>query len=274
MALTALFTDNRNDGSVTVTITGGDGTSVNLIYVQQVSNSISNPIPKWTLVGSITGNGTLNIVLNPAYYWGYCSGTTAGNPVVSNLYYFAATSSSSAVATRLQAAIVSSLSSIALPDSPNANMYSMMVPNWKTVQYPCIFVTFENEQEEMKGGLSGVDNIGYPFKIQIVDRSSEDYIANTYKYQYWRQSLMRLFRNQRFATIPENQINIVQPQKIVSVENEIGYQLLAIGIRLVCYCREPRGGINIGPFPPSPSGTIALEFNQPANSQYLGVVLI
>ena len=137
------------------------------------------------------------------------------------------------------AEIVAKIASLLMPLNPNLHIYSMLVPNAKVAVLPCIFVTLEGQQETVADAVLGRDDVIYPFKIQIVDRNSEDYVTPMPTYQLWRQQLRRVFEKQRFTTVPESQSNEVEMMTIAQFSGE-SYQFVSLGMRLLCTCRETR----------------------------------
>ena len=239
MSLSLAITDLQNASGATAVVAGNDSGTAVKVYTQQINNTSANASGTWLQSGSGTGNPTLTLSLVPGYYWSYAQGTVSGAPALSPVQYFAATDATQSVATRLMAAIVAEIQSLTMILSPNTHVYSMMVPNLKVANLPCIFVSLDGQREEIRDGVLGRDDVLYPFKIQIVDRNSEDYIAPMATYQLWRQQIRRTFQMQRFLTVPESQSNEVEMLNIVDF-NAGGYQFAVLGMRILCTCRETR----------------------------------
>ena len=266
--ITLTVTDQANGGFATASVSGADSGTTSTVYVQNINAS------GWVSAGSITGNGSFTLSLSVGYYWAYCVGTVGGVVGVSNQVYFATTDSSQAVMVRMQAAIAAQLASLTMAGNPNATIYSLFQPNYTVMKLPCIFITFEDETEEIKGGTTSRDDIGYPFRIQIVDRCAADYIVNLPQYLLWRQQVCRAFRNQRFTTVPENILNIVQPKKIIQF-SQAQLQLALITVRLVCVSREIRGSgasSSGGGGGGGSTSSIMADFSVAANAVYLQVI--
>ena len=266
--ITLTVTDQANGGFATATVSGADSGTTSTVYVQNINAS------GWVSAGSITGNGSFTLSLSIGYYWAYCLGTSGGSPGISNQVYFSTSDASQAVMVRMQTAIAAQLASLTMAGNPNATIYSMFQPNYTVMKMPCIFVTFEDEVEEIKGGMAGRDDIGYPFRIQVVDRCPADYVVNLPQYLLWRQQICRSFRNQRFSTVPENILNIVQPKKIIQFSHA-QLQLALITVRLVCVSREIRGsgsGGSSGGGGGGSSSAVMADFTVATNAVYLQVI--
>src|SRR5262245_26808805 len=94
MPLTLTVTDNENGTGATATIAGSDPAQTVTVFVSPHSGGIS---PVWTLAGSRSGDGTLALPVNPAYWFGYALGTVGGAPAVSVPTVFLASRSGQAL---------------------------------------------------------------------------------------------------------------------------------------------------------------------------------
>ncbi len=143
-----------------------------------------------------------------------------------------------AVHERMILAIKTVIEGLPLAGSPP--VYDQLFPNDKVVTLPCILLTLEDMQETQPGILTGLDDIGYPVRVSIVDRNDGDYTVNRPKYLLWRQEIFRAIRNQRLPAVTESAMTFVEPAPIVD-KNLPAYAYFISSLVVRCISREKRG---------------------------------
>ncbi len=222
---------DRADGTgATATISGGTS-GTNTVYVLPFA-----PDSTWAVGGVRTGDGTVALSLQ-GYYWAYALGA---GPTVSNFVPFAATDSARSVQDRMSDAVVARVQQLVMAQGINVHVYNQIIEDDRIAQFPCIFVVFAGESEDDAGGLNDLDDIGYPFRVLIVDRNSENYQVPKGRYLLWRQQIARAVRNQRLSTVAES-INTKVRYSNIADKRLPQYQYFVSGLRVNCISREVRG---------------------------------
>ena len=101
-------------------------------------------------------------------------------------------------------------------------------------------MVFAGENEDDAGGLNDLDDVGYPFRVLIVDRNSENYQVPKGKYLLWRQQIARSLRNQRLTTVAES-INTKVRYSNIADKRLPQYQYFVSALKVNCISREVRG---------------------------------
>ncbi len=231
---TLAVVDNADGTGAVATITASTTGSTNAVMTQAVSGSV------FASAGSRTGNGTVSLSLGAGYYWAYVQSTKNGVSAQSNVVRFAVTDSALAVYERCHNAVSAVIAGLIMTGTPNAHVFEQLVEDNRLIVTPCVFVTIDGQSETEVSELTGRDDISYPVKIQIVDRNYQDYVTPKAKYLLWRQQIARSLRNQRFATVPENIRNRIEPKIVVDSQLQ-GQEYFVSGLCCYCICREPRG---------------------------------
>ncbi len=226
--------DNADGTGALATISGSDIASSNTILVQPYSSTNS-----WTPGAVRTGDGTATLG-TLGYQWAVVVGTSGNDLVLSNMVPFAATTSTLAVKSRLQNAVVARIQQLVMAQNLNANVYGFIAEDLRTIIFPAILVTWADISDSDDGGLNDLDDIGYSFRVRIVDRNSENYQAPRDKYLLWRQQLMRALRNQRQTGVLE-WINTKVKLGKTGTYMGANYQYFCADLIVECVSREVRG---------------------------------
>ncbi len=231
-AVPVLSVADSQDGSHAVaTVAGSTAGSTNQISVQLDGQST------WTAAGSRVGDGTVSLTLAKGYYWAKCDSTLNSQSSASNIVRLTITDANDSVHGRSANAIVAGIQALNLPNCKG--VYRQMLPDENVIQVPCVIVYF-NDGEQILGGTNARDDIGYPVVVAIVDRKLDNLGVMPDWVISWRQRIMRKFRNQPLATVPEIYTVTPVPAKVID-ENLPKYLWFVSAFSLVCVSREGRG---------------------------------
>lgn len=232
MSATVTITDNADGTGATAVVAGTSGAGV-VAHVGQTTGLVGS-VP-FSFSFSRTGDGSLPFAITrKGLYFAYT--LVGGLPV--DLSYFAVTDGKHAVATRVRAAVVSTIKSLLIP--PALNVYEQMFPDETNVKFPCVICTVDGTQESEALILNNHDDIGRPVKVMIADRADKWEHRKLPDYELWRQSIDRCFRNQQLIGVPESVVCKIEPYVIVD-PNARQYQHMVSGFVVRAVCRETRG---------------------------------
>jgi hypothetical protein len=249
MALNLSITDNQAvPTGATCTITGGDAGTTNTVYTLTVAwlQSGIGGAPYWTSRGTRVGNGTLAIALPAGYFWAYAAGTVGGSPAVTPPVYFLCSPNIDSVYQRCRLAVQARIQALSLPGNPplpaltSERVYLQAMLMEHKVQYPCIVISEEDEQEQLRPATNLRDDIEYPVRVFILDRQSRQFDRNLPTYLLWRERIMSSFRYQRLANVPEIWNCSIQPQLVIDEAVQQKYQHVVSGMVLRFLSREGR----------------------------------
>lgn len=248
MPITLSMVDLQNGAGATATIAGSDGGITNTVFTSPMASYAPTPVaPSWTSQGTRLGDGTLTIP-GLGYYFAYCQGKVAGVTSYSPPVFYLGSSNADAVLTRCMNAIAGRIQTLTLTglNTPPGTLPAGQVYvkpainlNLYEVVLPAIFVT-PGGVESVEGMVSGLDDIGYPVAVTIVDNWSPSYSPPAPTYYKWREQLFRGLRFQRLAGVDE--VFTVRPEPRAIVEwKAIEYNKFYTGILFRCISREGRG---------------------------------
>lgn len=221
--------DNMDGSGATATISGSGGAS-NSVYYSLFSGSLV-----WVLAGAITGDGTVAI---PAPIGVYTSYLLSNAIVVPPVAFTVTDAATLAIETRCRSAVMAVVG--ALPIPPAGNLYVQKWPIQSMIDFPCMLFTVDGVQETDESQLSTVDDVGYPVRIAIADRSDKQDSTMLPQYELWRQNVANCFRNQRLPGVPESVKCKVEPYVIIDPEGK-DYAHIVMGLTIRCICRQQRG---------------------------------
>jgi hypothetical protein len=234
MPLSISVADNTDGSGALATVTGSTGGAANSVYVMPVTPAASFAVSG----GGCTGDGTVALSLGLGYYLAYAQNVTDGQ---SSVVYFAVTNASyTAIATRLRAGLVITLQGLVMAGNPNARIFSTLNENQKLWAYPCCTVATAGEAEKQLLVMTGTDDIEYPFRTRILDLRHPDDNSQNAVYELWKEQAMAGIRNQRFAGVPENLINYVDPRPNAFYPNKSGLAIYSMEFLVRCRARQKR----------------------------------
>ena len=241
---TLTVTDNADGTGGVATLSGGGGGASNAIFVANVNGDIGPLV--WTSIGTITGNTTQALSLQPGFYFVMCQSTLAGVTTVTNLVYQNLTSGLDAILESIGLAIVARIQLLTLKDVPADHILWMKVLSDRKRDtpeegYPLILVVpFGSEQE--RGGWNVADDIQYPILVVIADKDNQDQNKNRTKYFTWRKKIYAAFRHQRLSGVG-GAINdmTVSPQSIVDAGAWLQASTFISSLVITVSSRESRG---------------------------------
>lgn len=250
MSLSITTSDNQNNSGMTCTVSGSDAASANNLYVSAVHQGNSPLV--WTLAGSRTGDGTVNLPVAAGYYFMYCSASLVGgapalSPPIIGLASSAVLSNQTQVELAIQAKIQTlTLSGLATPPGnlPAGRVYRFDTPMsdelLPLVTVPCIIVTPAPAPETVEGLLTGKDDLGYAVAVIILDHCPprQQGLADTYK--LWRHQIMAALRFQRLNSVLQVMKVVPEPREVLAWQPpKYDYIFSAVIYRAVV--RELRG---------------------------------
>ena len=249
MTLALSIADNIDGSGATCTITGSDSGTTNTLYTVALASYTPTPtVPLWSAAANRTGDGTVTLP-NIGYYFAYCQGTVNSQTAFAPPQPYLASISGDAVLDRCMSAMqgkVRGLSLLGGSVSPPGALSPGQVYvkaaidlNKLKVQLPAVFVT-PGGTESVEGMVSGMDDIGYPIAVTIVDRWSSSYTPPAATYYKWREQIFRALRFQRLPGV--NEVYTVKPEPRAIVEwKTLEFNTFYSGLLFRAISREGRG---------------------------------
>lgn len=231
MALVVTFADN-GDGTATATVAGSAG---GLVAVQGARLTSSTGPLAWAVLDSRLGDGDVTFAATPGLYVG--RGVEAG--LESPPYYFAVTTGAGlSVATRVRNSITDRITALALPCS--SRVFVQVDENELNLSFPCTVLSPVGLSESRRSVVAGLDDIGRPTRILILDRADRYDPRKLPDWELWRQTIERAFHNQRMPGVIESFKTEVDNEAIVTAELP-KYQYMVSQLVIRAWCRERRG---------------------------------
>lgn len=221
MGLVLGVSDNRDGTGGVATISGSDALSSNSLYAAPFSGPTGPQ--SWSLVGTRTGDGTITTNLQGAYLW-QAFGTVSSAFAFASYFRWLTNTTTESVWDRVLTAVVQQIQTLNLAGVSNSNINRYWRP--RRIQgvdsLPAI-QAFPLDGQQYLGLLTGLDDIGYPVGIAIIDQQNQDFQANMTSRLLWREQIDRIFRYQRLSGVPE--IIICRPGRQVVLGKEFGDNL-------------------------------------------------
>lgn len=243
MTLLLQVTDNEDGTGGVLSLTGAGLSDVNTVQYVQWTGGVQ--VYPWTVIGTITGNGTLAV--NPGsnlYQW------VATGPVgLSPLVYGPLTAGvGQSIHFAIIEAVRARVASLALPGITSTNVLRRWIARVYeklegSITPPYILVAPIGGEVYERAGLADVlsqDNIGWPVVVVLVDKPGGDsnYKMNTL--MWYRERIQKCLRNQRLPGVPRNIAAYIEPDAIVDVGAfQKGFFVSITVIHF--YTRETRG---------------------------------
>lgn len=231
MTLALTVTDNGDGTGALASITGSAGAS-NIVYVQSASGNSLSP------VGSRTGDGNVPLSLNDGHYLALVQ---ANGGVFTSLYPFLVTNNAEAVHERCVLAIKAIIQTLVLPNLDPSRVVDQILPTDANLMYPAVLITIEGEAEEEDLTMTSTDDILYPVRVWICDRSDSMSVEKRSRYLLWRQRIHRALRHRRLLPSVTEVIDVrtrLMPVVDFKVQE---FQVVTMGLVVLCRSREPRG---------------------------------
>jgi hypothetical protein len=238
-------TDNGDGTGAVATIADSDDAATNTVWIGTWGGESGTV--EWSAEGSRTGDGTVDLDLEPGHYWAYVASELSGAESVSELVYFAVTDGVGSVHYRALLAAQARIQSLSLEGISSAHIIVRKLATDKdigsglAVEYPAIVLAQLGIENQPPGGGTNLrDDVEYPVLIAILAADNRDLVANQGRYLKWREQINRAFRNQRLTGVPEVYTVRVQPGPIVS-PSSFWQNIYHSSIVLRCVSRESRG---------------------------------
>lgn len=236
MAALMTFFDRGNGTGTDVGITGLLAPAA--IYTCKVQDGW--PIGTWLPQDPISSAVSRGLNLPCGFYWAMLvpgDGTMPYQPQA-----FRVTNGHHSAAEEIEGSIIDKLKMLKLPEV-DQKVYSFQNFDW-TLQseFPCIQVTSVDLSEAEKAGTNLADEIHYPYRVIFIDMKSPTDHTQKAKYQHWRQSIYRAFRNQPLLGLAYVKQVLVTPLAITPKppDNEaLGY--FFTGFNFEVSTSDPRG---------------------------------
>ena len=242
MTLSLAVTDNGN-ATATATVTGSAAGSTNNVYY--ASLSYITGVQVWALGGTVTGDGSVTITPTAgagAYIWNLLN-TAAGVTTQAPAVVQALADSATAVHYSCLTAVQGRIQGLGLSGIGNTNINVKWLPrDWQSIDdnfLPGVLVAPVG-RETQPGSLTGMDDIGYPVTVAIVEANNQGYTLDLARNLLWRQKIFRALRHFRFAAVQPVITLDVQPGWVVDPEAFDRNRFVSM-LQLSCRSREPRG---------------------------------
>lgn len=237
-----LTVTNNNDGTVTVTVAGGNPSASYTVYRSAFDGTAT--ARTWTSTAAGVGNFSSTVTLTPGHYvFSLVSVLTGVTTLVECVYQTCSDADVTPLYLRILDAVVTKLTALNLTDLPAAKIVRQWIPRHERQQplntLPRVFVApggFEQDQSVMVG----TDDIVYPVIVAFFSKQDGESAANMPQALMWREKSVRAFRNQRLPEVPESYTT----RLVYDVTSDFGalskgFLLSAFMLNVVV--REPRG---------------------------------
>lgn len=141
---------------------------------------------------------------------------------------------------RCRSAIIDTIKLLALPEIGDKVYSHLTVDETAVASFPCVICSEQGVQETDEQFLSTRDDVGYPVKVEICDRSGVRDHKRLGFYELTRQRIMDAFRNQQLMGVPESKINKIEPYVVVDPDAD-KYEFIVSGTVIRCVLRHGRG---------------------------------
>lgn len=237
---TLTVTDNADGSGGIATIAGGDVAAANDVFLQSVDGELGTS--SWTIAGSRTGNGTVNLAVTPGFYWCKIESSAAGERVTSNLVYACFTDGELAVLYRCLVAAQARIQSLSLPGISNERIVIRKVPDDKNIPKPAVILTpYRQESLNPAEGTNNRDDVGYNVFIAALDADNQNQTSNFARNLHWRESIRQAFHNQRLTGVPEIINATVEPLPVIDTQAWFDRNTCVSALIVQFTSREPRG---------------------------------
>lgn len=241
MSLSLSVVDNHDDSGATATVAG---TASGLVTIYTQLNTGEANVNGWELTATITGDGTVQLVLAVGNYFAYAIEGTTLSPV----FYFGVTSGAFAPQTQCRAGIKARLllmNFVGLPgklSSINGRIYEQYRPDYTKVSlYPCVLLTIDGVLDSKKDATSNRDFVWYPCRLEIHGHSNPIAQELLPYYERWRYQITQAFEcNAPLAGVDTSILSRVEPYQIAD-ERLPEYQKVVSAMIIKTYCSVPRG---------------------------------
>ncbi len=227
MALSLQVADGE-DGTAVATISGSDPATTNTLYKARWTGRAGFDHVwtygqlTWTAVNTRTGDGTITLAGEGYWLWNVV-GTVAAAPAFASTYQPISDVNTLSLEERILLAVTTRIRSLALADIPdNAIIDRWVARRTEGVDpLPCVAVAVWGA-ETFIGGTNSQDDIGLAFAVALLDKKGGDDRANLTRDTKWREQVIRAFRFQRLAGIPEVMTCIPEPASIIDTTRFTG----------------------------------------------------
>lgn len=183
MALTITAVDNATIPSgITVTVSGSGGGNIT-VYAMLAGDTATG----FYQAGTRIGNGTVNIPVNPGYYFLYAKEGATLTLVLAVM----ATNGLGAVLTAIRAALKGIVDTIALttPAGTPLTVIAQWTPDDTNMQYPALVLTQHNTRPTREYKVVGTADKIYPTRMMLLDRVSRYDASMLPAYDLWRERI-------------------------------------------------------------------------------------
>ncbi len=247
-------TDSANGTGGQAAVAGSSPGSTNTILTMALANLAMVP-GSWVSQGTITGDGTLTLTVQPGYYWVQCQSTLSGQAAVSNLVFAGFTWSDEAQITQIRAAVQASIQGMiaagTLPGFtlPGQVLAPAVVPNppsFDPAQLPLVLLLAGGQGFNLKENPIGPlvnarDDYGRPVGVAIVNRGGDDFVGPVPTFALQRERIIKYFISQRLLGVPNVYQCKVEPNALIEGKPAGTWNYLVSSFVLRFLTREFRG---------------------------------
>lgn len=202
MALVLTIDDLGNGSGVSATIAGSAPGSTNTFFYQLVQNPFA-PL-SWTNAGSLVGDGSTTIALNPCYAFYYVQNTNGSVVTVSNIVYSQCSWNTDSVLYRCLTAIQAQLQTLTLAGLTSSQIQVRYLPRAleEIDTWPLVCIS-PLGQESNPPYMTSIDEVDEPITVAYIAPQNANYNANLRANTKIREQINRRLRNQRLPGVPE-----------------------------------------------------------------------
>lgn len=237
MPLAVTFEDNADGtGAVAhVAGTGGGGVSVRTARV----TGEEWPTVVWSdPPATRTGDGAVPLALAAGSYFGYAQ---VGSEVTAPMAFGVTDPDGLAVATLCRDAVALRLAQAALPGCRAVVNDAAWLESANKV-FPCLVLTTEGLHEVEATGLDGLDLLGHPVRVSIIDKMElRDVTRLRERYEPWRQRVSDAFRWAKLPGVSAKYLQTTVEHLDISDRRNPEYQGFVSALILWCWVYRTRG---------------------------------
>lgn len=237
-AISATVVDNE-DGTATVTLSGSETGAENEVYVRRWGLSLLSSA--WSLAGSRTGDGDVEIDVAPGLYWLYVLSAANGSSAATSPFGFRATDGEDALHYQCAEAVVDSILALSLSDDYTEDTVRAMELPWsafREIGAKGIIVT--PIREELESENNQEDDIAYRVQVSFLESSQQNLVLDKAPLLV-RERVVRAFSEIKLpGDIPGHYFVEVVPGPVV-VPEAVTAEYRVGAIMLHCHCRVDRG---------------------------------
>lgn len=236
MALAVTFEDLADGTGATAHVTGTGGGTVAVRTTRVTGDDW--PAAVWAVPVTRVGDGPVPLALAAGSYFGYAQ---VESTVTTPTAFGVTAPGELAIATLCRDAVALRLAQAALPGC-RAVVNDAAWLETANKDFPCLVLTTEGLHEYEQPGLDGLDLIGHPVRVSILDKMElRDATRLRQRYEPWRQRVSDAFRWQKLPGVSTNYLQTTVEHLDIADKRNPEYQGFVSALILWCWVYRTRG---------------------------------